>query len=309
MNDRVLLLAAVPPIVGAATASVAGRLARRLPPGVATVLLTVLALAVALSCGILLCLTACLGVVQRVPLVRPYDWSPDALRTLLPVPVVVAAGAGLIAAVLLARAIAHLVRVVIGARHGSAAVADLPVAGDLAVVDDAAVYAYTVPGRGGRVVVSTGMLRVLDGPQRRALLAHEHAHLRYHHHLYAQSTRLAAAANPLLRPVVRAVDEAIERWADAVAVREVGDPAVVAHALGRAALSGSTLPAYALGAGHSDVVGRVRDLLEPPRHRRYPGVLLVIAAAACVFGTSAVLLHTHDVIEIAEIAYHRLHSR
>jgi hypothetical protein len=57
----------------------------------------------------------------------------------------------------------------------------LPGAASLVVTRDQAADAYTVPGRPGRIVVSTGMLEVLDGPGRRALLAHEHAHLKARH--------------------------------------------------------------------------------------------------------------------------------
>ncbi|MEU0836662.1 M48 family metalloprotease [Streptomyces sp. NPDC005969] len=50
-------------------------------------------------------------------------------------------------------------------------------AGDLAVVDDPVPTAFAVLDMPGRVVVSSGMLRLLDGPERQALLAHERAHL------------------------------------------------------------------------------------------------------------------------------------
>jgi len=47
------------------------------------------------------------------------------------------------------------------------------------------------------------MLRTLSADERRALLAHEAAHLTYRHHVYTQLTDVAAAANPLLRPLRR----------------------------------------------------------------------------------------------------------
>ena len=98
---------------------------------------------------------------------------------------------------------------------------------------------------------------------RRALVAHEQSHLDHHHHLYAVLVRMAAAANPLIRDLVSAVDHASERWADTDAADVVGDPATVAHALGRAALAKNQAPKNALAASRSDVVKRVRELVEP----------------------------------------------
>jgi Zn-dependent protease with chaperone function len=71
-----------------------------------------------------------------------------------------------------------------------------------------------VSGLRGRIVVTTGLLHNLEPAERRAVLAHEAAHLRGHHQIYVQLTELAAAANPLLRPVARAVRYGVERWAD-----------------------------------------------------------------------------------------------
>jgi hypothetical protein len=267
-------------------------------------LLTAVALTVALTTGLLLCLACYVGTVHLIPLAHPVDWSSPRLHKELPIPTPAAVVAGLVATSLLARASLHLTRVVRSAHHTAAAAAGLPAVGDLSVVQDSAVHAYAVPGRGGRVVVSTGMLRTLSGPQRRALLAHEQAHLRYHHHRYAQLARLAAAANPLMLRVALAVDQAIERWADAAAVREVGDPAIVAHAVGRAALARPMFPVQTLGAARNAVVERIRDLIEPPRRRARIGVLLALAMALCWVSTAAVVLYTHGVIELAE-ATHR----
>ncbi|NDZ88250.1 M48 family metalloprotease, partial [Streptomyces sp. SID10115] len=70
------------------------------------------------------------------------------------------------------------------------------------VVADEASYAYALPSRrGGRVVVTTGMLSRLAAPERRALFAHERAHLSARHHRHLLVTQLAARANPFLRPL------------------------------------------------------------------------------------------------------------
>lgn len=113
----------------------------------------------------------------------------------------------------------------------------LPGAASLVITRDEAAEAYTVPGHPGRIVVSTGMLEALDGPGRRALFAHEHAHLEARHYVYTTAARLAAAANPLVRPLAGAVDYAVERWADERAAHTVGDRRQVATAIATAAIA------------------------------------------------------------------------
>jgi len=49
------------------------------------------------------------------------------------------------------------------------------------IVSDARPIAYVEAGRDAAVVVSTGMLRALQPGERRAMLAHEAAHLRHRH--------------------------------------------------------------------------------------------------------------------------------
>lgn len=100
-----------------------------------------------------------------------------------------------------------------------------------------AAVTYTVPGRPGRIVVSTAMLEALDEPGRRALLAHERAHVRGRHYIFAAAARLAAAANPLVRPLAGAVEYAVERWADEHAADELGDRRQVATAIATAAIA------------------------------------------------------------------------
>ncbi|HVX21349.1 MAG TPA: M56 family metallopeptidase [Acidimicrobiales bacterium] len=298
----VVLLALVPVLAGFLAVP---RVARRMPPASASVLLTVFSLTVSSMTGLMLCLAALFGVIRLLPALRPHDWSAHTLYDQVPIPAAVGVAAGVLAVVLLARAGVHLVRVARSMRRTAAAVAGLPVVNGLAIVDDPALYAYAVPGRRRLVVVSTGVLWQLSGPQRRALLAHEDAHLRHHHHLYVQLSRLAAAANPLMRPVARAVASSLERWADADAIRDVGDPAIVAHALGKVALaSNATLPAQALGAARSDVVERVRDLLEPPTRRRRGGLALALGTMLCWASSAAVLLYVRNAVEIAEVVRH-----
>ncbi|MEU5718897.1 M56 family metallopeptidase [Streptomyces sp. NPDC020403] len=171
---------------------------------------------------------------------------------------------------------------------------------DVAVVASPDPYAYALPrtrGHGGRVVVSTGMLTCLDGSERRALVAHERAHLAGGHHRYLLAVQLAARANPFLLPLRTAVTYSTERWADEEAAHAVGSRRTVATAVGKAALfsnrpagpdaARAPLPAFA-AAGQ--VPRRVAALLSPvPSTGLWPppSAHLGIAAMLATVGTAA----------------------
>lgn len=306
----------VPAAVSAGLWLTAAPVARRLPPATAVRLLTLAALLTALSSGAVLAVAAFL-VLARVPAVALLGhWSATALAAMEPVPAAAGLAAGVTVLTLLASA----------ARRGAAAGRDLAVAaatcrrlgaaaGGLVVVDDTAPDAYAVPGLGGRVVVSTAMLRALPAQERRVLLAHEAAHLRHHHHLYVQLAELGAAANPLLRPLAAAVRVGVERWADEVAAAEVCDRVLVARTLARAGLArahaGQDARRHthvALGAVDSAVAERTRALLAPlPSRRRALAaavvalMLLPVAAAAVTAGD------TEHRVEMAQAAWARSH--
>jgi Zn-dependent protease with chaperone function len=77
----------------------------------------------------------------------------------------------------------------------------LPGTGQVVVLADQAAAAYAAPGWPGRIVVTSGMLGALTNAEREVLLAHERAHASGRHYLFTTAARLAAAANPLLRPL------------------------------------------------------------------------------------------------------------
>lgn len=285
------------------------RLGRWLPPPTAVRLLTAAALVTALSTGFVLAVVA-FFVLARIPFVAALGhWSVAELGPGDRVPAAIGVAAGVIVVALLAAAVRRLV--VAGRDLAVAAVTcrELgPAAGGLVVVQDERPDAYTLPsGLSGRVVVSTAMLRALPAGERRVLLAHEASHLRHRHHLYVQVVELAAAANPLLRPLAAAVRTAIERWADEDAAEEVCDRRLAARALARAGLARSgSLPGVALAAATSAVSDRARALLgEPPRRRR--GLALAVTAITVVaLGASAeTAKDTDHQFEIAKAAYTR----
>lgn len=98
---------------------------------------------------------------------------------------------------------------------------------------DTAPYAYALPGGDrDRVVVIPALPACLEPAERRALFAHERAHLAALHHRLLVAVRLARA-NPFLRPLRTAVSYTAERWADEDAAHTVGSRRVVARAMAR----------------------------------------------------------------------------
>jgi hypothetical protein len=211
----------------------------------------------------------------------------------------------------------------------------LPGTGQVVVTEDASADAYTIPGWPCRIVITQGMLDALVGPERDVLLAHERAHAHNSHYLFTSAARLAAAANPLLRPVAAEVGYAIERWADERAAAETGDRTLTARAVARAALATAACPpdrdaaVTALGLitqegerpGNSDaarakrskrrplrpgpVPRRVAALLAPPPGLTPgPSALLLTAAVLLVVVSGAAALEAardlHHLIELAQ---------
>ncbi|MFE5582593.1 M56 family metallopeptidase [Kitasatospora sp. NPDC056531] len=191
----------------------------------------------------------------------------------------------------------------------------------LTVLDDDRADAFALPGRlrrpgrpgePGRIVVTSGMLRALSGPERSALLAHERAHLAARHHVFLALAEHAADLHPALRPLRAPLGYHLERWADEVAAARVGDRAVTARAVGRAALAANRSPWPArprlVAAAHSGPVPRRVAALLQPRPAATPGTRLravALALAACLaLTTGATLEATADLHHTVEAAQH-----
>jgi beta-lactamase regulating signal transducer with metallopeptidase domain len=227
------------------------------------------------------------------------------------VPTTVGVMAGLVVSVLLAAALRRAARSSCDLAGAAWTCRRLgPGTAGLVVVEDEHPDAYALPGLGGRVIVSTAMLRALPADERRVLLAHEQAHLSHRHYVYVQLAELAAAANPLLRPLAAAVHAGVERWADEVAATDVGDRHLAARALARAGLAqagGSRpflSPARPVRGADDGVAARARALLtDPPRpHRALAGALLVLVLATA--GAAALTAHdTEHRFERAQALY------
>ena len=95
----------------------------------------------------------------------------------------------------------------------------------LRVLDGGLPFAYCVPGRDPRIVLSEGTLRVLSAPQVAAVLAHERAHLRARHDVVMESFTAfyRAVPGPLRsRAPLDAVHVLLEALADDAARRGHG---------------------------------------------------------------------------------------
>jgi hypothetical protein len=171
-----------------------------------------------------------------------------------------------------------------------------PAVDGVVVADWTEPLAIAVPGKPGEILLTTGMLRVLGADERRAVVAHERAHLAHRHHLAMLLVSAAVAVNPLLRPVRDTVGYLVERWADEEAAADIGDRDLVARAVARAALAAAApAPAAALGMHGGVVVRRVRALRVPsPADGRLPRLVLAAAAAVVLGAVGAAIVATAD---------------
>src|SRR4051794_23159482 len=198
-GPAVIVAMVLPLVVSVLLGASASRLGRRLPPGTAVPLLTVAMLVTALATGFVLAVAGML-VLAQIPLVAAVGhWSARALGSGLPVPVAAGALAAVTVCGLLAAA---LRRAALGGRDlVLAAVACRrlgPAVDGLVVVDDEEPDAYTLPGLGGRVVVSTAMLRVLQADERRGGPAPRNPPPTPPHHPGGQGAGVGPPAGPPL---------------------------------------------------------------------------------------------------------------
>ncbi|RSM96936.1 hypothetical protein DMH25_31030 [Streptomyces sp. WAC 01325] len=281
------------PLVLPLTAWPIARLAEQhLHPRTATRLLTAVAAVMATCSTVCLGLAMVVGTAQLPGNPLPDGWSDPEVRAAVPYDEIVGKAAiPALCAVLVAcaRTLWRHTRV---RRHAHRALTGLPGTG-VAVLPDALPYAYALPGgRRDRVVVTTGLLDHLEPAERRALFAHERAHLTERHHRFLLAVQLAARANPFLRPLRTVVSYTAERWADEAAAQAVGSRRTVAHAIGKAALVSRGAPVATLAgfAAPGPVPRRVAALLAPaPVARRWPSLFTSVGLAAwCAAAGTAV---------------------
>lgn len=134
------------------------------------------------------------------------------------------------------------------------------------IVDRHEKIALSFPPRRGGIVLSTAALRALTAGELRAVLAHEHAHVRQrHHHIRSMIEAVAPPLTwlPLMKACRDAVPHYLEIAADAAATREVGTDAVVSAlvALG----DHPAQPKRVRGAMGMAGPERIRHLVAPTR--------------------------------------------
>ncbi|MEH0573409.1 MULTISPECIES: M56 family metallopeptidase [Streptomyces] len=314
----------IPLVVPLLAVPAARRVAECPSPRAAAWILTALTLALALSSTAALGLLALAGAL-RVPFVAALGHlSPPLLGrgspTTAPAAVVAAVALTALAAAVLRRTHRH-VRELRTARRQFGGGAS---AGDLWVRQDDRPEAYALPGRPGRIVVSSGMLRSLSAPEREVLFAHERAHLAHGHHVFLAAAELASVLHPALHGLRTPIGYALERWADESAAETTGDRTLTARAIARAALAAHTgsacaRPRLSLTATAGPVPRRVFALLAahpaaPGTRRPRPWVMARLLSAAVLL--TCVTLSTAAAVEAAtdlhtgiEIAQGEAHGR
>jgi Zn-dependent protease with chaperone function len=307
------------PLVLPVLAAIGARpLAERLPPRMATWLLTLSALVLAAATGAGLALLALAAAMREPMFATMGKLSAHAMSRIDTAPLQL----GVIAAALLAGAVLSVLRAAwlrtsaLVSAHQEAR----SLSGDgrlLVIVEDDRADAYAVPGRPARIVVTSGMLDSLTEAETGVLLAHERAHISARHYLFTAAARLSAAANPLLRPLAAAVSYSVERWADEQAAVVTGNRQLAARAIAKAALAAAATQPGRVGKAHVLAVAGERDelrrsgavprrvnaLLGPPPRRRF---VLLALAIGLVTASGLATLHAasdlHAMIELAQAA-------
>jgi hypothetical protein len=295
----------LPLYVGFALAAVTPRIARILPPRTGVWCLTAAAITAAASGGLSLFMIAFTGLGRIAFVADEGHWSPTIWRRVDPVGVWTARIAGTVLALGLLSFLGVLVRELLSIRQVRRVTGRLASDDVLVFVDDEEPHAYAVGGRHPRIVISRGLLRGLTVAERRAVVAHELAHVHHRHDVHLRILRLAAAMNPLLRPFVPAGVLAVERWADEETAAHLGDRSLVARTLLRAALAGAGSghrPHGALAHASGDVSRRVTALMQGPPRPRWSATALASLLLLATIATPVIAADNLDSLLVAASA-------
>jgi hypothetical protein len=157
--------------------------------------------------------------------------------------------------------------------------------GEATVLDHPGVAAYCLPGTRSRVVLTAGVLKLLDDEELDAVLAHERAHVAERHDLVVLPFAAWATALPWI-PGVRTARRAVARLVEMVADDRActgRDRTVLATALARVgSAGGGQTPVGALGIGDAAVLDRVHRLLDPVPPAPWARRLALAAAVVLV---------------------------
>jgi len=175
----------------------------------------------------------------------------------------------------------HLSQLRLGARHEE----DLGVF----VLDHPVAAVYCMPGRAGTIVLTSAALAALDETEIAAVLAHERAHLRGHHHLVLAGAVALARTMPFL-PGLRTAQTQQARLLEMIAddnAASHGARITVARALVH--LAEGSVPTPALGAADVAAAARVHRMLGP-KHRMGFGRRTLIAGAILLTAATPLVL-------------------
>jgi Zn-dependent protease with chaperone function len=166
------------------------------------------------------------------------------------------------------------------------------------VEDTDAIFAYSVPGSTPLTVLSTGLLACLKADEYAIVLAHEEAHFAHRHDRFLLVGRSAAALFPPVQVFARALEYALERWADEHAASVIGDRKSVAKTVARTALlAHAPVPPGVLAfapVSPFSTTQRVRSLLRPPQPIPAWAVLM------CAFAVGGLLKQLHHLESIIQ---------
>lgn len=163
--------------------------------------------------------------------------------------------------------------------------AELGLSARLDVVDDRDVYAFSFGFWRPRVLVSTGMLHLLDVDELKAVLLHEAHHVRNFDALKVALVRAMARALfflPLAQDLARGYLILKELAADEYALQRMGDRWPLASAMHKLARLAKEPAAGAIAGAGGEAALRTRQLLDYPRAVDVPVVRSPTAALASI---------------------------
>lgn len=278
-------LGTVSPLLAAIAIAVAvSALHRRVRPQLASALLTVVILGVAVAVVPTLLVLA-VGFLAHLPVLgEGFEWC----RVVLGFHAEVNPWLGVTATALL---VLGLVRTAGSVRAWRRHRCAEPGAPALVASDDW--FAYSLPGPGRRIALSSGLVEALDVDELDVVLAHERGHARHRHDRQLLAAELAACLVPPLEWLRRRLRFALERWADEEAVEAAGgDRERVARTLAKVALGPSEPPRVVAAFNGLGVAARVEALLHP-RQLRHEGCWTTAIGLGVAAVASAAALQAH----------------
>jgi Zn-dependent protease with chaperone function len=281
-----------PAIVAMACGVAAGLIRWRLRPMLAVRLLTVIAVVVAATFAAVV-VTVIVGFAARSALVMSLiEWCP-----VVPLHHQVTVVEGTVAVLVLGVAGARTRRILRRRRLASTGTEGR----SLSIVESREPVAYAAPGDPGCVVISRGLLDILSPRERQVVLAHERAHLHWHHHRYLVAAEISLAIVPLLGSLVGQIRLATERSADESAAAALGgDRRLVARTIARAALSRSVHHGLVGAFGGASIPTRINALIGPAQPTAVAALAIGAIGATAVTAVAAGSMQFHHLAELIE---------